>query len=122
MVHLEQKKASLVFAVIFGLDIHVVSLLDTSRTEKELVILFTRLLSRCMVLLEEIDTAGRTREARGIEKEGNERVSLSGVLISSMVGLIKDLSRLWGPTWGSIEGPLFLEDLVRVVLQLVYAP
>lgn len=45
-------------AGVFGLDIHVISLLDPSLTEEELGTLFTTLPGRCIVLLEDIDTAG----------------------------------------------------------------
>ncbi len=69
-------KTSLTFALagVFGLDIHVVSLLEPTLTEEELGMLFTTLPARCIVLLEDIDTAGLIREdAEGDEKaEGRE--------------------------------------------------
>ncbi|KAK2624010.1 hypothetical protein QTJ16_006644 [Diplocarpon rosae] len=57
-------KTSLTFALagVFGLDIHVVSLLEPTLTEEELGMLFTNLPARCIVLLEDIDTAGLIRE------------------------------------------------------------
>ena len=53
-------KSSLTFALagVFGLDIHVVSLLEPTLTEEELGMLFAHLPARCIVLLEDIDTAG----------------------------------------------------------------
>ncbi|KAK0673996.1 putative mitochondrial chaperone BCS1 [Cercophora samala] len=56
-------KTSLSFALagVFGLDIYVISLLDPSLTEEDLCALFNSLPRRCVVLLEDIDTAGLTR-------------------------------------------------------------
>ncbi|KAK4185010.1 BCS1 N terminal-domain-containing protein [Podospora australis] len=56
-------KTSLSFALagIFGLDIYVISLLDPSLTEEDLSSLFSSLPRRCVVLLEDIDTAGLAR-------------------------------------------------------------
>ncbi|KAI1103056.1 P-loop containing nucleoside triphosphate hydrolase protein [Jackrogersella minutella] len=56
-------KTSLSFALagIFGLDIHVISLLEPSLTEEDLSSLFGSLPRRCIVLLEDIDTAGLQR-------------------------------------------------------------
>jgi chaperone BCS1 len=56
-------KSSLTAALasVFGLDIHVVSLLEPTLTEEELGMLFTNLPARCIVLLEDIDTAGLMR-------------------------------------------------------------
>jgi mitochondrial chaperone BCS1 len=77
-------KTSLTFALsgFFGLDIYGVSLLDPMLTEEELEILFTSLPARCIILLEDIDTAGLIREQSkseetaaplaGDEKGGNE--------------------------------------------------
>ncbi|KAL8301614.1 hypothetical protein RB597_002167 [Gaeumannomyces tritici] len=56
-------KTSLSFALagVFGLDIFVISLLDPALTEEDLVLLFNSLPRRCVVLLEDIDTAGLSR-------------------------------------------------------------
>lgn len=56
-------KTSLSFALagIFGLEIHVISLLEPFLTEEDLSGLFTSLPRRCIVLLEDIDTAGLRR-------------------------------------------------------------
>ncbi|KAL2135395.1 hypothetical protein VTI74DRAFT_8628 [Chaetomium olivicolor] len=56
-------KTSLSFALagVFGLDIYVISLLDPTLTEEDLLALFVSLPRRCIVLLEDIDTAGLKR-------------------------------------------------------------
>lgn len=56
-------KTSLSFALagVFGLDIFVISLLEPTLTEEDLLALFNSLPRRCVVLLEDIDTAGLTR-------------------------------------------------------------
>ena len=53
-------KTSLSFAIagIFGLDIYCISLLEPTLTEEDLALLFNNLPRRCVVLLEDIDTAG----------------------------------------------------------------
>ncbi|KAB8292119.1 hypothetical protein EYC80_007864 [Monilinia laxa] len=64
-------KTSLTFALagVFGLDIYVVSLLEPTLTEEELGNLFTNLPPRCIVLLEDIDTAGLTRVENNDESD-----------------------------------------------------
>ena len=66
-------KTSLTFALagVFGLDIHVVSLQEPTLTEEDLGLLFTHLPARCIVLLEDIDTAGLIREPT----ENNEKTA-----------------------------------------------
>ncbi|KAL2118400.1 hypothetical protein VTJ04DRAFT_8060 [Mycothermus thermophilus] len=56
-------KTSLSFALagVFGLDIYVISLLDPTLTEEDLLSLFNNLPRRCIVLLEDIDSAGLKR-------------------------------------------------------------
>lgn len=57
-------KTSFSFALagVFGIDIYVISLQDISITEEDLAVLFTKLPRRCVILLEDIDTAGLRRE------------------------------------------------------------
>lgn len=64
-------KTSLSFALagVFGLDIYVMSLLDPSLTEKDVMALFSYLPTRCIVLLEDIDTAGVARSPDANEEE-----------------------------------------------------
>ncbi|POS80649.1 hypothetical protein DHEL01_v200974 [Diaporthe helianthi] len=77
-------KTSLSFALagVFGLDIYVISLLEPSLTEEDLLALFNSLPRRCVILLEDIDTAGLARpkeeqdqevDAEGEGKEGTKR-------------------------------------------------
>ncbi|KAF2467855.1 P-loop containing nucleoside triphosphate hydrolase protein [Lindgomyces ingoldianus] len=56
-------KTSLSFALagIFGLDIYCISLMEVGLTESDLNKLFTNLPRRCIVLLEDIDSAGLRR-------------------------------------------------------------
>ena len=58
-------KTSFSFALagVFGIDIYVISLQDVNVTEEDLALLFTRLPRRCIVLLEDIDTAGLRRDS-----------------------------------------------------------
>jgi chaperone BCS1 len=64
-------KTSLTFALAgnFGLDIYVASLRESTLTEEELGMLFTNLPARCIVLLEDIDTAGLIREPSEIDEK-----------------------------------------------------
>lgn len=64
-------KTSLSFALagVFGLDIYVMSLLDPSLTEQDVMSLFSFLPTRCIVLLEDIDTAGVARSPDANEEE-----------------------------------------------------
>ncbi|CAH0020983.1 unnamed protein product [Clonostachys rhizophaga] len=64
-------KTSFSFALagVFGIDIYVISLQDISVTEEDLATLFTRLPRRCIVLLEDIDTAGLRRDPDAEEEE-----------------------------------------------------
>lgn len=77
-------KTSLSFALagVFGLDIYVISLLEPSLTEEDLLALFNSLPRRCVILLEDIDTAGLARpkeeqdqdvDIEGDGKEGGKR-------------------------------------------------
>lgn len=56
-------KSSFSFALagVFGIDIYVISLQDNSVSEEDLATLFSKLPRRCVVLLEDIDTAGLRR-------------------------------------------------------------
>ena len=53
---------SVALAVVFGIDLYVISLHDQSVTEEEVAVLFTKLPRRCVILLEDIDTAGLRRD------------------------------------------------------------
>jgi mitochondrial chaperone BCS1 len=62
-------KTSLSFALagVFGLDIYSLALSEASLTEEDLVLLFNSLPKRCILLLEDVDTAGLGR-AQGVQK------------------------------------------------------
>lgn len=56
-------KSSLAWAIagVFGLDIYCISLVDPTLTEEDLGMMFTSLPRRCVVLLEDIDSAGLSK-------------------------------------------------------------
>jgi len=66
-------KTSLSFALagVFGLDIYVISLLEPSLSEEDLGNLFNSLPRRCVVLLEDIDSAGLRRPDDNNETDDN---------------------------------------------------
>jgi SpoVK/Ycf46/Vps4 family AAA+-type ATPase len=65
-------KTSLAMAIAgrFGLDIYVISLLDMSIGDSELIGLFNTLPPKCLLLLEDIDTVGLQRESPGSRQNG----------------------------------------------------
>ena len=67
-------KTSLAFALagLFGLKLHVLSLTDKSLTDSSLLTLFCNLPDRCIVLLEDVDAAGLTREGVDKNKSAND--------------------------------------------------
>ncbi|KAH8652503.1 BCS1 N terminal-domain-containing protein [Xylariales sp. PMI_506] len=73
-------KTSLSFALagVFGLDIYVISLLEPTLTEEDLGSLFSTLPRRCVVLLEDIDTAGLRRPAEELQKAEAESRNRAG--------------------------------------------
>ncbi|KAL8821102.1 MAG: hypothetical protein Q9191_007379 [Dirinaria sp. TL-2023a] len=58
-------KSSLAWAIagVFGLDIYCISLVEPTLTEEDLGQMFTSLPRRCVVLLEDIDSAGLTKRS-----------------------------------------------------------
>ena len=56
-------KSSLAWAIagVFGLDIYCISLVEPTLTEEDLGLMFTSLPRRCVVLLEDIDSAGLSK-------------------------------------------------------------
>ncbi|KAI4658685.1 uncharacterized protein J4E79_006443 [Alternaria viburni] len=69
-------KTSLSFAVagIFGLSVYCASLSERDMTESDLAMLFSQLPNRCIVLLEDIDSAGIRRD-KSSEIPASDRVS-----------------------------------------------
>ncbi|RYP18586.1 hypothetical protein DL765_003871 [Monosporascus sp. GIB2] len=78
-------KTSLSFALagVFGLDIHVISLQEPTLTEEDLGSLFGALPRRCVVLLEDIDSAGLRRPADQIEQAEEEEEEKKAQVSSS---------------------------------------
>ncbi|MCJ1394490.1 hypothetical protein MMC18_007368 [Xylographa bjoerkii] len=71
-------KTSLSFAIagVFGLDIYCISLLEPTLTEEDLGLLFNNLPRRCVVLLEDIDSAGLVRReevSEAVEKSPKDK-------------------------------------------------
>ncbi|KAL2059937.1 hypothetical protein VTL71DRAFT_10092 [Oculimacula yallundae] len=91
-------KTSLTFALAghFGLDIHVVSLLEPTLTEEELGTLFTALPARCIVLLEDIDTAGLLRAPSEEEKDTGpaENSAENELNVANLAKALKKANRL----------------------------
>jgi mitochondrial chaperone BCS1 len=67
-------KTSLSFALagVFGLDIDCLSLSEATLTEEDLITLFNSLPRRCVVLLEDIDSAGVLRKKAEVEEDKKE--------------------------------------------------
>ena len=78
-------KSSFAWAIagVFGVDIYCISLADPNMTEDSLAYLFSDLPKRCVVLLEDIDSAGldkrETTDKTVFEKE-KKSITLSGLL------------------------------------------
>ena len=90
----------------YGLDIYVISLLDMSIGDSELIGLFNTLPPKCLLLLEDIDTVGLQRESpssrrdrphwpkalakmeKGEEDEEEEKPELSRVSLSGLLNAI----------------------------------
>ena len=70
-------KTSLSFALagVFGLEIYCLSLTEVTLTEEDLIMLFTALPQRCIVLLEDIDCAGVSRPQPTSEEKKSRRKS-----------------------------------------------
>ena len=109
-------KTSLAWAIagIFGLDIYCISLVDHTLTEEDLGIMFTSLPRRCVVLLEDIDSAGLskrqeeekvdktkledeaaakigaeiTRALKSVQKDGRNNGENQGISLSGLLNAI----------------------------------
>ena len=76
-------KSSLAWAIsgVFGVDIYCISLVDPNLTEEELGMLFTSLPRRCVVLLEDIDSAGLSKRQ---EINANDRSKTDATTTSTI--------------------------------------
>ena len=79
-------KSSLAWAIagIFGLDIYCISLVDPNLTEEELGMLFTNLPRRCVVLLEDIDSAGLSKR-QGVKGADNLKAETEASKIGDQI-------------------------------------
>ena len=83
-------KSSLAWAIagVFGLDIYCISLVEPSLTEEDLGLMFTSLPRRCVVLLEDIDSAGLVRrqelDAEQKPKEDDAAAKISTELAKAL--------------------------------------
>lgn len=75
-------KSSLAWAIagVFGLDIYCISLVDPTLTEEDLSMMFTSLPRRCVVLLEDIDSAGLSKRQ---DEEVKATDDANGVVVSN---------------------------------------
>lgn len=84
-------KSSLAWAIagIFGLDIYCISLVEPSLTEEDLGLMFTSLPRRCVVLLEDIDSAGLIKRqepsATSTDSEKQDEAAKIGAEISKAI-------------------------------------
>lgn len=95
-------KSSLAWAIagVFGLDIYCISLVEPTLTEEDLGILFTSLPRRCVVLLEDIDSAGLVRrqeiedvgKAKSKDDEKEETTARIGTEIAKAIKAVQDKS------------------------------
>ena len=109
-------KTSFAYSIagFFGLSIYCISLADPSLTDSFLAILFDDLPSRCIVLMEDVDTSGlekRNLESKKKNKATNEEkdtngedgnktkseLTLSGLL--NVLGTCTSISVVYSPDW-----------------------
>lgn len=114
-------KTSLSFALagIFGLDIYCISLMEVGLTESELNKLFADLPRRCIVLLEDIDSAGLRRPDEPAEakdkktEETKDDTSDDGNLVK--VGRPGAVSPVPGQPVGPIKSLISLSGLLNAI-------
>lgn len=93
-------KTSLSFSLagIFGLEIHIINLMDPTMTESMLARLFNHLPKRCIVLFEDIDAAGIKKRQDESDSDSDsdsdsEHESVEGSLVKSKTGKSKSRGR-----------------------------
>jgi len=88
-------KSSLAWAIagVFGLDIYCISLVEPTLTEEDLGLMFTSLPRRCVVLLEDIDSAGLIKrqdpEAKEQTKDDDQAAKI-GAEITKAIKSVQD--------------------------------
>jgi chaperone BCS1 len=102
-------KTSLSFALagVFGLEVYCVSLNEKDMTESDLATLFDTLPSRCIVLLEDIDSAGLKREEEVAVVEASEG---GGSVSETAKGVTKTVAKT-----ESSSGAISLSALLNVI-------
>lgn len=114
-------KTSLSFALagVFGLDIYVISLLEPTLTEEDLGQLFNSLPRRCVVLLEDIDTAGLNRPDTpppAIDTEDETEGSPTDAKISELeVTLVRALKKAKDATEEEQKKGISLSGLLNAI-------
>ena len=80
------EKSSLAWAIagVFCLDIYCISLVEPTLTEEDLGLMFTSLTWRCIVLLEDIDSAGLSKR-QDFEKEAKNYTNDAAAKIAAEV-------------------------------------
>ncbi|KAF2754659.1 P-loop containing nucleoside triphosphate hydrolase protein [Pseudovirgaria hyperparasitica] len=112
-------KSSLSFALagLFGLDIYVISLLEPTLTEGDLNRLFSNLPRRCIVLLEDIDTAGLLRDEKSDKDEDTSRTASDDdaqLTAKDLAKALKTASRKGGKTDDAKQG-ISLSGLLNAI-------
>jgi chaperone BCS1 len=79
-------------AGLFGLEVYLISLLDPALTETDLMALFNSLPRRCIVLLEDIDSAGLKRPDGEVASSSSSRGTVTRKKASSTQGANEELS------------------------------
>ncbi|KAI0398251.1 P-loop containing nucleoside triphosphate hydrolase protein [Xylariaceae sp. FL0594] len=107
-------KTSLSFSLagVFGLDIYVISLLEPSLTEEDLGNLFTSLPRRCIILLEDIDTAGLRRTGEEKPADGEEPA-----VADADSGAAKESGENVAKKSASDSGALDIKELAKALKQ-----
>ena len=112
-------KSSLAWAIagVFGLDIYCISLVEPSLTEEDLGIMFTSLPRRCVVLLEDIDSAGLVKRQELDEKsdEGKDKTDdAAAKLGAEITKAFKTMSEKSGKSKDSNQG-ISLSGLLNAI-------
>lgn len=120
-------KSSLAWAVagVFGLDIYCISLVEPTLTEEDLGIMFTSLPRRCVVLLEDIDSAGLAKrqnpegsgaasEGIGAKAEGEKTGAEIGAEIAQAIKSANKTEKSKNSSNGSNEG-ISLSGLLNAI-------
>jgi chaperone BCS1 len=111
-------KSSLSFALagLFGLNVFVISLLEPTLTETDLAMLFNNLPKRCIVLLEDIDTAGLVRSDNDDEAEPRPSDGTKEDKITA-ADLVKELKKP-GRRGGGMGGGTTIDGEVKMGISL----